>query len=134
MLGIYFFTQRGDYSEGLISGRKNGGWWREQSLRPGEARVISIRKQRDHPQVVSTDRHILQGALDLSDVSWDPATPTLSGSSRVVADDPSVISITTHGLAATKSGAEDGVGAVLSVSDLGLLRLTLLSEQTRDVR
>ena len=37
----------------------------EQMLRPGEARMLSVREQFDHPRIISTNRHIMQGYLDV---------------------------------------------------------------------
>lgn len=46
-----------------------------------------IREALDRPQIVSTNRHLSQGAVDLEIVGWDESTGTLSARSRVVADD-----------------------------------------------
>ncbi len=53
-------------------------------------RVFAIREAREHPWVVSTTRHISQGAVSLSDVQWDANAETLSGASAVVVGDPYV--------------------------------------------
>jgi hypothetical protein len=47
-----------------------------------------VRKKLGHPQVLSTTRHISQGAFDISSLSWDESRNTLSGVSKVVAGDP----------------------------------------------
>ncbi len=52
------------------------------------ARVYSIRAVVHHPQIVSTNRHISQGGVDLEDVRWSAAEHRLSGASDVVASDP----------------------------------------------
>lgn len=46
-----------------------------------------IREAFDRPQIISTNRHLSQGAVDLELIGWDDATATLSARSRVVADD-----------------------------------------------
>ena len=56
-----------------------------------EVRVYAIREQVDHPQIVSTSRHISQGGVDLGNVSW--AAGKLSGTSEVVSGDPYTITI-----------------------------------------
>ncbi|MGB0743200.1 MAG: hypothetical protein ACPGSB_01625 [Opitutales bacterium] len=68
-----------------------------QTLRPGEARMMSVRKIKKHPQVISTDRHIMQGYLDLKDERWDGETRTLSGISKIVGNDPYRVVLTTTG-------------------------------------
>jgi alpha-galactosidase len=46
---------------------------------------FAIREQLDHPQLLSTNRHLSHGAADLVGVEWQ--APVLSGRSRVVAGD-----------------------------------------------
>lgn len=58
------------------------------NLAPGSCRVIAIRPVDDHPHVLSTSRHVTQGIMDVLEETWDAATKTLSGTSRVVANDP----------------------------------------------
>jgi hypothetical protein len=56
----------------------------EFDLQPGSCKVIALKRRSDRPQVVSTNRHVSQGAVDLSDVKWDEKAQTLSGKSKVV--------------------------------------------------
>ena len=46
---------------------------------PASVRLLAIREQRGIPQVVGTDRHYTQGAVELAQVQWDSAQRTLSG-------------------------------------------------------
>ncbi|MCE5259153.1 MAG: alpha-galactosidase [Chloroflexi bacterium] len=57
-------------------------------LRPFASRVFAVRRKLEHPQVLSTSRHISQGAYDITSLTWDAAKNTLSGISKVVAGDP----------------------------------------------
>lgn len=50
--------------------------------------VYAIRKKLGRPQIISTSRHITQGAVDLISVSWDDKKYVLSGISNVVAKEP----------------------------------------------
>jgi len=50
--------------------------------------VISLRPVGESPFVISTSQHVTQGIIDLSDERWNPASKTLSGKSKVVANDP----------------------------------------------
>ncbi len=77
------------------------------SLPPTSCMILAVRPRTDHPQVVSTSRHVTQGMIDLLQEKWDPATKTLSGRSRVVADDPYQIRV---GLPAG-TGKSHAVGA-----------------------
>jgi hypothetical protein len=46
---------------------------------PASVHLLAIHEKRGVPQVLSTDRHYTQGALELEDVHWDAAQATLSG-------------------------------------------------------
>jgi hypothetical protein len=48
-------------------------------VQPGSVAVLSLRERLGHPQVISTDRHVLQGFVEIEDAQWDDATRTLSG-------------------------------------------------------
>jgi hypothetical protein len=67
-------------------------------IQPGSCRVIAIRPVLDHPQVLSTSRHITQGAVDLLKVEWDGAKKVLRGRSKVIADDPYELRIDSAGM------------------------------------
>ena len=49
------------------------------SLDPTSVQLFAIQEKHDHPQIVGTDRHFSQGDVELSRVSWDPKSKTLSG-------------------------------------------------------
>jgi len=99
-----------------------------RELDPNHCAMISLRKVQPHPQVVSTDRHILQGWVDLSDVHWDAATKTLSGTARVIGGEPFRITIAHNGAKpATTSGT-----TVHPAEGLGTL--VLMAEENADVK
>ena len=50
-------------------------------LEPRSARTIAIRPAAARPQVIGTTRHVIQGAVDITDETWDVATRTLRGTS-----------------------------------------------------
>jgi hypothetical protein len=80
------------------------------------AHVYCIRRVADHPQVISTNRHITQGGPDLLDAKWDAKTKTLSGESQTVEGDPYEIRVRCEGervLQSNKPVSEDGSVAVL---------------------
>ena len=55
--------------------------------------VFAIREAKPHPWVLSTTRHLSQGGVSLSDVTWDAKRNVLSGKSAVVTGDPYVLSV-----------------------------------------
>jgi hypothetical protein len=65
--------------------------FREQlsiALPAASCRILAVRPVTDHPQLVSTSRHVTQGIVDVIDEQWDAAAQGLAGVSRVVGGDP----------------------------------------------
>ena len=58
------------------------------TLPPASCRVLAVRPASDHPQLLSTSRHVAQGMVEVLSENWDPAAQALSGICRVVANDP----------------------------------------------
>jgi len=48
---------------------------------PHSALTVALRPAGTHPQVIGTTRHVIQGAIDIAEERWDPATRTLSAKS-----------------------------------------------------
>src|SRR2546422_1284382 len=45
------------------------------------SRTVAIRPAVARPQVIGTTRHVVQGAVDVADETWDPTTRTLKAKS-----------------------------------------------------
>jgi Alpha galactosidase C-terminal beta sandwich domain len=60
----------------------------EQTLKPASCQILAVRLVADHPQLISTSRHITQGVVDVIDEKWDANAKSLGGTSRVVGGDP----------------------------------------------
>jgi len=85
-----------DFWNDKYVGKLKGSDKLEQALRPGEARMLSVRKVEKNPQVISSNRHIMQGHYELSDMKW--SRHKLSGKAKVVAGEPLKIVIACNGL------------------------------------
>ncbi|MDD5603819.1 MAG: hypothetical protein PHG48_07085, partial [Eubacteriales bacterium] len=57
------------------------------SLPPFGSKVVSVHRLTDIPQIISTSRHITQGAYDLHEAEWDGSENVLSGSSDMAGGD-----------------------------------------------
>jgi len=57
-------------------------------LKPCESRVFAVHKAVRRPQVVSTSRHVTQGACDIKALAWDEENLILSGVCETVEGDP----------------------------------------------
>ena len=60
--------------------------------------MMSVHEVTDHPQFISSNRHVMQGYVDVLKTAWNPATRTLSGSSKVVGGETYKLVIATNGL------------------------------------
>ncbi|VGO18619.1 alpha-amylase family protein [Pontiella sulfatireligans] len=100
------------------------------SLEKGQALMVSVREKVNHPQVLSTDRHILQGMLDMKDVVWDAKKKTLSATSSVVAGESYTIVVASNG-AAARSVASSAKASLKK--EKGLVRVVLESPENREV-
>ena len=99
------------------------------TLPPASCMILAVRPDADHPQVISTSRHVTQGMIDLLDETWDAGRKILRGRSKVVAGDryeiriaPGVATAKWHATAA--QAAPGPVTATLSEKD-GLARLLI---------
>jgi hypothetical protein len=105
---------------GLISGANK----LEQVVRPGEARMMSVHAKEEYPQFISTNRHIMQGYVDMKECKWIDRKKTLQGISEVVEGDEYRIVIATNGYTAAGCNISTGRCAVKSRTD-GLAELII---------
>jgi len=124
-----------DFWNDKFIGLINGSDTLEQTLRPGESRMMSLHEKEDRPQFISTNRHIMQGYLDLKEVRWDAKTKTLSGIAAVIAGDPYIIVIANNGFKPFKS-TDKRLGISLQVTDeaKGLCALTINRSTSGDTQ
>jgi hypothetical protein len=107
----------------------------QRELAPGHCAMISLRKVQPHPQVISTDRHLLQGWVDLAEVQWDGGEMTLSGTAKVIGGEPFRIAIAGNGVDLKEVTVSTGKATLKPHSASGDLRiLTIESPQSGDVR
>jgi hypothetical protein len=108
---------------------------------PGQScQILAVRPIAEHPQVLSTSRHVTQGVIDVLEEKWSPADRTLRGRSEVVADDPYQLRIlmpdhaTGWKIEAADAKADDGskVDTKFDQSER-LLRMTIDSAVTQEV-
>jgi hypothetical protein len=70
----------------------------KQTVKPGEARMISVHAVQKNPQWISTNRHILQGYVDMVDKpEWNESRRSLSGVSSVIGGEPYKVVIALNG-------------------------------------
>lgn len=80
----------------------------KRELAPGHCAMISVRRALEHPQVLSTDRHLLQGWVDLEDVSWNAENKTLQGTAKVIGGETFRIVVAGNGTELSKVTVDQG--------------------------
>jgi hypothetical protein len=106
-----------DFWNDRLTGKFNGDEILKQDLRTGETRMISIHTAEKHPQFLSTNRHIMQGYVDMTRYPvWDGARKKLSGTSRVVGGETYKIVIALNGSEIAGASAR-GAKASIQLSD-----------------
>lgn len=113
-----------DFWNDQYVGKLQGNETLQQTLRPGEARMLSIHEKQNIPQFISTDRHLMQGFLDLKNCRWNDNSNTLTGESDIVAEEPYTIVIATNGKKAIKCQIKGGKASIKTVKD-GIIKLSL---------
>ncbi len=58
-----------------------------------DCKILAIHPAKDHPQILSTNRHVTQGAVELKRTKWDSKKNILSGTSEIVANDNYIITV-----------------------------------------
>ncbi len=56
-------------------------------LAPNSCKVLTLMTAEEHPQLISTNRHITQGWVDLNKCIYDKKSKTYSGESRIIEND-----------------------------------------------
>jgi hypothetical protein len=98
-------------------------------------RILAARPVADHPQLLSTSRHVTQGILDVAEETWTAAARTLHGTSRVVAGDPCELRVTLPPRGDWKVAAFDASVEKPIVSQEGnLVRAQFESPVSQDVQ
>ena len=86
-----------DFWNDTFLGKFPGNGRLEQSLRPGEVRMMSVHEVTKHPQFISSNRHVMQGYVDVLTTGWNPATRKLAGTSKVVGGETYKLVIAANG-------------------------------------
>ncbi len=119
-----------DFWNDSFVGKIHGSHKLAQQLRPGEVRMMSIHEVCSHPQFISTNRHIMQGYLDLKDVTWQSDQNILNGLSQVVGGDPYVVTIAANGYLPDHVKTDDSeVKLAIKEAKNGLIELMITAQK-----
>jgi hypothetical protein len=98
-----------DFWSNTLVGKFPGTARIEKKLGPSHCAMLSIRKVQPNPQVLSTDRHVLQGWVDLAEVKWDAAGKKLSGIANVIGGEPFRMVLAGNGRKPLRTSANDAL-------------------------
>lgn len=96
--------------------------------------MLALRKVTPYPQVISTSRHVTQGVVDLVTEQWKGST--LSGTSRVIANDPYEIRVVAPASFNVKTAQVVGApsGTTIKFEQQGTeVRATIQSAKTAEI-
>jgi len=109
----YLYDFWNDTFLGTIAGNQK----LSQQLRAGEARMISVHEVENHPQFISTNRHIMQGYLDVLQTNWDNKSKTYSGRSKVIGGETYTMIIASNGFKAKNCKVSKGTCKIDVISN-----------------
>jgi hypothetical protein len=96
--------------------------------------MISVRECLQRPQVLSTDRHVMQGYLDLQREQWDESQRVLTGVSKIVGGDPYTVTLALNGHSLGKlECANPQVATRLSPPSNGIVEFSLTGPENATV-
>lgn len=85
-----------DFWKNKFIGKVKGDATLSSALNSMECSMYAIKKVEAVPQLLSTNRHILQGWLDVKELSWNKNSKTLSGKVTVVEGEPFKLVVATN--------------------------------------
>jgi hypothetical protein len=125
-----------DFWNDAFLGKFPGNGKLEQALRPGEVRMMSVHEVAGHPQFISSNRHVMQGYVDVLKTQWSPDASKLTGTSKVVGGERYKLVIATNGrqpVACSAPGAKAEIQVISSdAGGLAVLSLDLKENATLD--
>ena len=97
-------------------------------------RLLAVHRAQAAPQFISSDRHITQGAVELTQLAWDTSAKTLAGSVKVVKGSPLTLRFRVPaGYVFSGAKAEGGVTCNAAAEAAEIVAVTLTSPVSQDV-
>jgi hypothetical protein len=102
-----------DFWNNRLIGKYKGNDVLNQELRPGETRMISIHAEEKNPQFISTNRHIMQGLVDMIQLPvWQADKNVLAGKSKVIGGETYKIILALNGYQPVSVSAKNAKGKI----------------------
>ena len=88
--------------------------------------MMSVHQKEKNPQVLSSDRHLMQGYLELSDIQWKDNK--LTAKADLIENEPLKIVVANNGMQPQRVHSSAGVSSYSQLSN-GLTELTITAPQ-----
>jgi len=124
-----------DFWNDCLIGKYKGSEIVKQELRTGETRMISIHSAEKNPQFISTNRHIMQGLVDMTGLPvWNESKKVLSGKSEVIGGEEYKVVIALNGFKPAKCSARNAKAKIEFIDkEKDLAVLSILSAKNTEV-
>ncbi len=119
----YVYDFWNNHFVGILSGKDS----LSLPLEGQQVLVYSVHEVENHPQFISTNRHIMQGYMELKNVQWNNRRKEYSGQAEVVGGETMEIVIAPNGKKAVKVKTDKGKVSIEKTSD-GLLILKISTQ------
>ena len=101
---------------------------------PRSVRLVALQPQMDHPQFLSSDRHVTQGAVELNDLKWNAAAQTYTLDVKAIGGFSFTYFVRVpDGFNFKSASAPNGGQVETKMRDDGLLAVTISAESSQDV-
>ena len=101
-------------------------------LAPHDCRVISVRPDEGHPQLIGTDRHITMGGVEISNEVWDAAKKQLRIKVSLVQNYPTTLTVYAADARLNSQRVDDARISALA-REGNIVRVTLVRPNNGDV-
>jgi hypothetical protein len=124
----YIYDFWNNHLVGIMSGKDQ----LKISLEKEQALVYSLHEVENHPQFISTNRHVMQGYMELQNVEWNYERKEYSGKAAVVGGETMEIVIAPNGMQAVKVKTDKGKASIEKINN-GLLILNISSKSNAPI-
>jgi hypothetical protein len=104
-----------EFWDSRLAGKFRGTDSLRITLRPGEAKMLSIREVAEYPQLLSTDRHVMQGLVETKDLKWNPQTLQLTGKVLMVKEEKMTLILASNGFMLKTSDIKGGKAEISAI-------------------
>ncbi len=98
-----------DFWNNALIGKFSGQDKLSVKLAKYQSLVYSVHEVKDHPQFISTNRHVMQGLMELHDVNWDRVNKIYSGRVDVIGGETMEIVIALNGYNTPTANSDSGI-------------------------